>query len=162
MVITLAIPATSFLPVPAALPRDSYPTVDADSPAKGLSGRRLYGTLPPACASMRRRLDPRPWPDPHVPEALNGESCRPDKGRHVAVGARQDVCDDFVRWSDLAVAVVPGQLRQLEKIKSDGGAFAEVPPHPISPRSPAFISAAERNNLSGGPAVACEVHSVSW
>lgn len=64
--------------------------------------------------------------EPKVPPIRHGEQCRLDQSLETALRADQHVLDNPVRRRDLAVAVVPRELQQVNKIECGLRVCAEL------------------------------------
>jgi hypothetical protein len=50
----------------------------------------------------------------------HSESAGSDQTVECSLAQYEDVVDDLIRWADVSVAVVPGELYELEKIECGG------------------------------------------
>jgi hypothetical protein len=64
-------------------------------------------------------------PEAHIAVVLDSESSRTSKIGESALRAETNIVDDRVGWSDLAVAVVPGEFCQFEDVERGFGVLTE-------------------------------------
>jgi len=120
---------------------EGVPDLRPGAPSTGHQG------LPPPHSTLSARPQEQLPPprgvsgQPEVPPVTDRQASGLHKAVEAAPGTEQHVVDNFRRRCDLAVAVMPGKLQQLDQVESGGRVlFAEHIPERRLPLRPSSCS----------------------